>query len=493
MALIEDFKYDFFISYSHIDNEESNPRMTGWVEKFYNELNVQLRRSIGTRQISLWWDNKRLSGHIAFDDEIKMALENSAILICLNSPSFINSDYCRKELQCFHRHASGDNYGLKLNNRSRIFNVKLFNIPFDEWPEEMSGTTGFNFHNAKESEMGDRLTIRSSKFKNELVRLRDGILDILKEFPKSEVQPPPEEAPEFAIYFGDVADTLSVHKERTMNELRAKGYKVYSDVPPPFGPVEHEKAVMEKLNMASLNVHLLDQSKGKEIDGENMMSFPQKQLELSMQVSKPKIIWVPEELNIGAVTDNVHKAFLNELEKGERFSEDISYIRGKKSRLTQEIVDFAEEIKERKLEAISEAYSALLDIHFADTSFIMRLLANFYEEKIKTFLNPQEGNPNLNIQLLKNGLRQVKNLVFFYSQNSRDWVEERFVAAKQYMLDSKSARKKFLFFLLPPREDPAKIATVFGVPKINVIDNSFSPQLQNEALHHLLTRIKADA
>src|ERR1700760_787191 len=102
MAYIKGYEYDIFISYCHIDNEESNARNTGWVERFYNELTVLLRRSIGTRDISIWWDSRRLDGSIVFDDAIDEALKRSAILICLNSPSFLHSAYCRKELETFY-------------------------------------------------------------------------------------------------------------------------------------------------------------------------------------------------------------------------------------------------------------------------------------------------------------------------------------------------------------------------------------------------------
>lgn len=494
MSLIKGYKYDFFISYSHIDNEDPNARK-GWVEKFYSQFNVLLKQSFGEHDVSIWWDNKRLNGSIVFDDSIAEAIDNAAILICLNSPSFLNSDYCQEELKRFVKKASHDEYGLRLNNRSRILNLLLFNIPYAEWPEQLSGTTGFSFHDAKEKDLlGDRLVIGESKFRRQLNILRDAIIGLRDEF-KQRTEPslPSEPSTEFSIYFGDVSDSLSEEKDGTIHELEKKGYKVYSNIPPPYESLQHEKEVMEKLEMAHLNVHLLDQFKGRKIQGENSMWYPQKQLELSLASNKPKLIWIPDDVNINSIEEEKYRDFLSELDSGKKNSGDISYIRGKKSRLFQEIIDRAESLKEKRKQVVPDPYSVLLDTRYDDPMFVMDLWTNLSNQKVRTFLYPQKGDPKTTIQFLKDCISQVKNLVFCYNQNSKEWVKERFIAARQFIIENDFPVKKLLFFLLPPKESPGEISVEFGIPEIDIIDNSFSSQLHNQALQKLLERIKAES
>lgn len=493
MAYIKGYKYDFFISYSHIDNEESNSRIIGWVERFYKELVVMLNRSFGTEEISIWWDARRLTGNVVFDNAIEEAISSSAILICLNSPSFVNSEYCQQELKSFYEQAAQDRFGLILNNRCRILNLLLFNIPHSQWPKELSGTTGFSFHDAEEDdEQGNTVTIKSRQFKDQLQKnLKRAIRELFDEFENAEPKEVKDPASEFTIYFGDVSDSLSSQRERTINELQKRGYKVYYDVPPPYESLEHEKAVTAKLEQAHLSIHLLDGIKGRKIAGEELMWYPQKQLELSMHIDKPKLIWIPEEVNINVIEEEKYRNFLHDLQTGKAITKETSYIRGKKSRLLQEIMDLAEVLKKRETQIAPESLSVLLDAHSVDQYSVFDLCKNLAEEQVHLLLNPQEIDPRTNMQFLEDRINKVKQLVFFYGKVSEQWIEERFIAARQYILDSKYPLKDFLFFLMPPLKNPNEISDQFGVPIINVIDNSTSSQLQAKALHQLLERIKA--
>jgi hypothetical protein len=430
-----------------------------------------------------------LDGSIVFNDAIDEAIKSSAILICLDSPSFLSSDYCKKELETFYLHAGKDQYGLILENQFRIFNLLLFNIPHVRWPKELNGTTGFSFHDAKEEEQGYKLDVRSDEFRGRLKEVNTAVVALLKEFEEEPPKPAVDEG--FTIYFGDVSDGLSTQRERTINELKKKGYNVSYDIPPPYEPVEHESAVMAKLEQAHLSVHLLDQFKGRKIVGEESMWYPQKQLELSLQTDKPKLIWVPEEIDINEVEEEKYRNFLLTLETGEILSEKTSYIRGKKSRLLQEIVDRAAALEEFEKQAMPEALSVLLDAHYVDQFDAYDLCKNLVAKEVHPFLNPQEIDPRTNIQYLEDRIRNVKKLVFFYGKVSGKWIEERFNAARQYILDSKYPLKDFLFFLMPPVKDPDKIALQFSISKDNVIDNSASTQLQIDALKQLLDRLKA--
>ena len=103
MAYIKGYTYDIFISYAHVDNLPTSWESVGWIEKFYKDFDTLLTRRTGRPGIiNIWWDNRKLDGSVMFDDFIEEGIKQSAILICLNSPSYKASDYCKKELHSFY-------------------------------------------------------------------------------------------------------------------------------------------------------------------------------------------------------------------------------------------------------------------------------------------------------------------------------------------------------------------------------------------------------
>jgi hypothetical protein len=237
MAYIKGYTYDIFISYAHVDNNLTSWENLGWIEKFYKDLDALLTRRIGRPGvIKIWWDKRKLDGSVLFDNSIEEGIKKSAILICLNSPSYIGSDYCKKELDLFYSKAKQEPLGLEIANRSRLLNVLLYNIPFNEWPPKLSGTSGFAFHDAKEADdYGDPLDTRSPEYSNQLQNLRDAVMKLLTNFPKEEthpiVQPNLKEEKksqeDFIIYMAEVADTLRPIRKRTVLELKKKAIVLY--------------------------------------------------------------------------------------------------------------------------------------------------------------------------------------------------------------------------------------------------------------------------
>jgi len=377
MAFIKDFVYDIFISYAHVDNTPTSWENLGWIEKFYKDLDTLLSRRIGkTDVIKIWWDNKKLDGSIRFDDSIEEGIRQSAIMICLNSPSYVSSEYCNKELDLFYNKAKQEPAGLKVVNRSRILNVLLYNIPFKDWPSELSGTSGFPFHDAKETDdYGDPLDTGATEFRNQLQNLRDAIIKLINDFPKEEkpelIQSANEEEKEkkegFTIYMAEVADSLRTVRKRTITELEKNGYNIVYGVPPPDEATAHEQKVKGDLQRANLSIHLLDQYPGREIAGAQNIWYPQKQTELALQDAKSQLVWVPAETDIEVVEEENYKLFLQGLEKGKASEKSYEYIRGTKSTLAQEITDFAEQVKlQQQKQAVKEKVSVLLDTHFND-------------------------------------------------------------------------------------------------------------------------------
>lgn len=506
MAFIPGYEYDIFVSYAHVDNIAFPGQADGWIEQFYKNLNLMLAKRFGRLDmIKIWWDNKKLDGSKLFDQSIEEGIKKSAIMICLYSPGYMQSAYCKQELDLFYSKVQSEKAGLKIGDRSRIINVLLNNIPFKQWTTELSGTSGFPFHDARDPDhFGETVDTLSQEFRIQMQKVRDSIWHILNDF--HSVQPAGKQQEEpgtatghhaFTIYLGEVADTLRTSRKRVATELEKKGYRVIAGVPPPDEGPSHEQAVKDALQKADLSIHLLDDYPGREIVGEEDISYPQKQAELALGSSKPKMIWIPAETDFENIEDEKYKQFLIGLENGVASSKSYEFIRGSKSTLAQEIIDFAEQLnvkqQQLKQKPVSEKMAVLVDTHFNDQMYALDLGRTLLENQIQPFINPQEDDPRRNINLLGDRLSQVKKLIFLYGSVSKEWVLERMSAALQLIITNNYPIEDFFIYMAPPSKEDGNINLKQKFLKVNVIDSSSGDALDKKVLEKFLDDLKSDA
>ncbi len=504
MAFIPGYEYDIFISYAHVDNAAFPGQAEGWIEQFYKNLNLMLAKRFGRMDtVKIWWDNKKLDGSVLFDESIKEGIRKSAILVCLNSPGYAVSDYCKQELNLFYKKVQSDKTGLSIAARSRIVNVLLNNIPFSEWPSELSGTTGFPFHDAKEDDdYGDPLDTGTTDFRTNLQNLRDAIYKLLTDFHDelSGASLNPEEQKEededhFTIFMGEVSDSLRTVRKRTITELEKKGFNVVTGIPPPDEAAAHEQKVKKELEKAHLSIHLLDQYPGKEVLDTPEIWYPQKQTELALEFAKSKMIWVPSETDIVSVEEEGYKNFMQSLESGKASNKEYEYIKGSKSELPQLIIDFAEQLKLQQLPKQAEKgkTSVLLDTHYNDQIYALDLSKVLIENHIQPFINPQEDDPRTNINVLSERISQVTKLIFLYGNVSKEWVLERMSAALQLIITKNYPIQDFFIYMAPPHKEANDIAIRQKFLKVNVIDSSNNPVLNQAMLTRFLHDLKTNA
>jgi hypothetical protein len=501
MAFIPAYEYDIFISYAHIDNTPFFGQADGWIEQFYKNLNLMLAKRFGRLDIvKIWWDSKKLDGSMLFDQSIKDGIKKSAILICLHSPGYIQSTYCKQELDLFYKKAQSEKTGLKVGNRSRIIHVLLNNIPFAEWPEELNGTTGFPFHDAKEAEdFGDTVDTLSMEFRMQMQDLRDAVWNLLNGFPKEQTigtvlqnAAQEEENDSFTIYLGEVADTLRTPRKRIITELEKKGFKVVAGIPPPDEADAHEQATKDTLKKADLAIHLLDEYPGREIYNAPEFWYPQKQVEIALQTGISQMIWVPAETNFEDIEDEKYKLFLQNIETGKSAIKSFEFVRGSKSTLAQEIIDFAEHLKTQQSQKKAETgkVSVLLDTHFNDQLYALDLSRILIENKIQPFINPQEDDPRKNINLLGDRMSQVRKLIFMYGSVSKEWVLERMSAALQLIITNNYPIEDFFIYMAPPHKEADDISIRQKFLKVNIVDSSNNQLLDKTALQQFISNLK---
>lgn len=285
MAYTSGYKHDIFISYAHDDNEVPEGE-TGWVSQFHDYLKNWLTERRHLKKMKIWFDDNALQGNTAFDKAIQKSIEQSALFFVIHSQNYQDSAYCKKELDWFHNHNNSSPNGVMLGDESRIFNILINNIHYNDWPEALAGvgdqkTSGFALHDAQEdADFGYPTLPRKELFDRQMRKLVEATVSILDAMPKAQHQnhnqvETAESGPK--IFLADVADTLQPFRKRLINEIKTNDETaiILPSMPPPYEAQEHQQELTKKLEQASLSIHLLDQWPGRTVDGMEDRTFPQ--------------------------------------------------------------------------------------------------------------------------------------------------------------------------------------------------------------------------
>ena len=264
MALTH-FQYDLFISYAHDDNEPLQDGSSRWIESFSRQLRRALRGLIGI-DVEVWRDRDDLSEATKFTPAIKRAIASSAVILPILSRSYLNSQYCRQELEWF---CEANRNALDVSDYSRVIPILLYDISHEEWPHACSGLLGFRFHDGD----GYPTDPESATFSLLLRRLASDLNQVLNHLRDSQAGresysgcgKETTEDLEFNIFLGTVADNIRPVRRGLAVQLKADGNRLLDETPPPYEEESHGKAVEKLLKQADLSVHLLDSSAGEPV------------------------------------------------------------------------------------------------------------------------------------------------------------------------------------------------------------------------------------
>ena len=137
------FEKDLFISYAHLDNQPLTPEKKGWISRFHASLEALLSMRLG--QAAKIWRDDKLQGNDVFADEIVDQFGQTAVLVSVLTPRYLNSEWCTKEIAefCKSMEQSG---GVVFENKARIFKVLKAPVETEEsLPPVMKDLLGYEF------------------------------------------------------------------------------------------------------------------------------------------------------------------------------------------------------------------------------------------------------------------------------------------------------------------------------------------------------------
>ena len=137
------FKGGVFISYAHLDNIPLTPGEEGWITRFHATLKKMLEMRLG-HEAKIWRDEK-LQGSDVFSNEIVAQFKQSAALVSVVTPRYLNSEWCTREAREFCESAQQTG-GLVVGNKLRVFKVIKTPVHTQEsLPVPMQEVLGYEF------------------------------------------------------------------------------------------------------------------------------------------------------------------------------------------------------------------------------------------------------------------------------------------------------------------------------------------------------------
>lgn len=429
-----EFEHDLFISYAHLDNGRLYESDQGWIDLLHQRLEIRLAQLLG-EEPKIWRDRK-LRGYDYFSPEILIHLSQSALIVCVLSPSYIKSEWCPKELREFHQQAAM-NGSIHLGNQSRIIKVLKTPVSLDAHPQELQGLSGYEFFlwidqaANRFREFGhDDGGNRDKRYWDKFEDLAQDIKELIERLGNSQqltIKPSGK-----TIYLAETTSDLSEKRDGIRRELHLNGHRVLPDKPLP-----HDRRLRNELNSqlaeSQLSVHLVGADYGIVPEGESK-SIIEIQCELASArvgiADFSQIIWMLPNLNSN---DERQQKFIGEL------SDHLNLPRG--TVLLQSKLEDLKTFIQEKLNPSAPSLELQTAIggngdqrpvlvyivcDQPDQEAVKPIADCLFEKGFEPFLLPDDADPKMHIQYL-----QECDAVLVYCGNATDewlimkWMELR--------------------------------------------------------------------
>jgi hypothetical protein len=303
------FEKDLFISYAHIDNQPLTQKQEGWITRFHSSLEALLSMRLG--QAARIWRDDKLQGNDVFQNEIVDQFEQTAVLVSILTPRYLNSEWCTREVREFCEKARQQG-GLVVDNKARVFKVLKTPVHTQEsLPSVLKDVLGYDFFTVEDGTPLELDSAYGEKFAQEYNRkvgkLAWDISQLLSKLATdtgaSDKGGGGHATAKANIYLAECSYDRKDTREILQGDLQRHGYTVLPDRELPRDKVDYVAAVEHLLARCKLAVHLVGASYGAVPDGPSQKSVVVLQNEVAVQRSKSgslsRVIWLPEGTHSG--------------------------------------------------------------------------------------------------------------------------------------------------------------------------------------------------
>ncbi len=345
MAFIDGFGHDVFISYAHVDAPDPyHPE--SWMDRFDAALQIQLEQRLNKLAFSMWRDDRRLMPNFEFDEEIAQSIDSSAVLLVLLSPGYVDSPYCRMELERFVKTAKASSLGLKVDSGSRIFLVKLDELrPDQAQPPVLQTMDGVQLFERDKKNLPRRLRdgdLYQEAVDRLAVQLATFLMQMKQATPTRKVSTrpvaglTPGSGGPTTVFLGHATSDLEEQREQLAETLTQYGVTVLPDIDPAGLDLDSlTDAIAKHCSAATISFHLTGRRHGEPLYGDELNpTLPVLDYEVAVDTADSRrksqaelgeldsnapasvIVWTPGEViaSLGEV-DDAQKQFLREIKR----------------------------------------------------------------------------------------------------------------------------------------------------------------------------------
>jgi hypothetical protein len=503
------FDADVFVSYAHRDDDVVGRERQGWISQFHEDLVQQIRVYLGAD--ARVWRDCDIRNNDDFERKIVNRLSKTATFLPIISASFVNSEWCQREVKEFVAHAE-KRFGVNVDGeKRRIFKVER--IPTDRGilPDELQGTTTYKFFVDAKRPLRPNLSDRDGEaYYAQLVDLAVDVADVMKLLAKEarrvsvggEAEPAPTTR---AVYVAEVTWDLQDKAAEIGRDLKSRGFSVLPDRDLPRRAQEYRTAVADLLSRCCMSVHLIGQDYGFVPEGEMEQSNIRLQHRLALARSASaafrQVVWIAE----GQRADERQLAFLDYLREDEQANAKVELLQGGLEELKTEMYDLLAELdKPAKTEPEHTAAApAAMDVAPSNEPLRVYIICERVDRRapalvaLRRFLIaeglepmlPTEGNSESEtLDEHREKLGYCDGCVIYFGEGSERWFEIKLNdIRKMARTRSKPILAKAIYIAAPERPEKDEIETNEAV--VIRAEEAFDPR----SLESFLAKLRAAA
>ena len=517
MGYLPNFESDVFISYAHNDNDLFATEQQGWVAQLHCDLQKRVTGYLGANA-TLWRDQDNIRNNEDFENVILKRLVKTATLLAVISPSFMEREWCIRELTEFASLAERS-FGMHIDDETlRIFKVEKIHVDPSVLPTPLQRAEGYKFYGDHEFRPilgGDYLNRYFEKM-DELARDIAGVLKGLarKGSGTDQAAAPRLATPSSVVYLAETTSDLADQAYEIRQDLKSRGFTVLPSSDLPNEAKQLSDKAQEYLTRSVLSIHLIGKNYGVVPEGESDKSKAWLQNDLAMKrgsdPSFVRLVWLVN--NGDGPSDARQQHFLDYLredpdaQKGmellqKKKLEDLKWILQQKLRAIQEKKNPSSEttsifrgstVPQAKDTSQPLRIYIICDQSDRNSSSLVGLKKFLFGRGYEPILPSDNENERDALQEHGDNLTICDAALIFYGQASERWLNTKLMDFRKVLSRRTQPVLAKAIYMAPPETACKKELETHEAILLQGTE-TFSPETLNPFLDLLRGRLEASA